>query len=185
MKNIYKIFVISIFLLCCTTPIFAQQSDNVWDYPVKSGTGQWESFRTSQEMHNACQIPEDVLKSLPTDKLAEICLRHPLHGDFIFFNNEREGIKIVINRFNGFIELSKRKDGTMALVNIYQNYPVLNYSPEKGDVNYPVPFEMVFLELLIADELFINQLSNEELLSFLETVKSKYTGKVNNYSVTV
>jgi len=183
MKTIYQILVLFLFLLCCTTPIVGQPSDSVWDYPVKPGTEQWRALHTSQEMRDVCQIPEDVLENLPTDQLAEICLRYPLRGDYVFFDNEREGIKIVISRLNGLIELSRRKDGTRALVNIYQNYPVLNYLPEKGTVNYPIPYEIMLLELLIADDLFINQLSSEELLNLLTIVKNKYSDKVNNNTV--
>jgi len=134
-------------------------------------------------MRDTCQIPVAVLERLSSDQLAEICLKYPLRGDYVFFDNEREGIKIVINRFNGLIELSKRKDGAMALVKIYQNYPVLNFLSEKGSVNYPFVYEIMLIELLLAEDIFINQLSNKELLNLQTIVKNKYSEKAKSNSV--
>ena len=176
-----KIFLILLFALYCTAT-FGQQG-GTWDFPVKPGMEEWKTLHTSQAMRDACQIPDVVLKNTPSNELAKICLKYPLRGDYVFFDNERDGIKAVISRFNGLIELSKRTDGAKALVNIYQNYPILDYLPERGDADYPVPYEIMFLELLMADDAFINQLSNAELSNLLTIVKNKYAEKVNNNSI--
>lgn len=45
---------------------FSQPNNIDWDYPIKPGTEEWTNFKSGQEMLNACQIPENILKNLST-----------------------------------------------------------------------------------------------------------------------
>ena len=38
----------------------------LWDYPVKPGMEKWKQFTKTDEMIQACQIPEEVLNSIST-----------------------------------------------------------------------------------------------------------------------
>ena len=90
------------------------QCDLVWDYPIKPGTDEWEQFRfnkTHQEMVNMLQIPEEIVFSLSTEDLAEICFHHPhfmgliAGGSSFVLNFDR-----FLSEFNGVRELFKRED---------------------------------------------------------------------------
>ncbi|MDR2962076.1 MAG: hypothetical protein LBU90_00305 [Bacteroidales bacterium] len=94
---------------------------------------EWVTFETSEQMVKACQIPFDVLKTVGTKELVEICLNYPLFNNYVAFNDERNGIKTTIEQFNGLQELSLRKDGITELVKIYEDYPVL--SKIQKDIN--------------------------------------------------
>ena len=178
-----KKLTIAIQVLLFYSIIALGQQKGVWDFPIKPGTEDWMAFRTNQEMWDACQIPKDILTNLTTDELAKLCLKYPLRGDYVFYNNERNGIKEVISRFNGFVELSKRTNGARAIIDIYKDYPVLNKMPTKESVDYLVPYNIMFYELLIADSVFINQLDINDLNNLMTIVKGKYTDKLESRNV--
>jgi len=91
-----------------------------WDYPVKPGMKQWEKFKTNKEMVKACQIPNNVLSSLSTDDLTEICLRYPLINDIFAFNQLIDGLDKLFDDFNGIRELFKKEDVEYELLKRYQ-----------------------------------------------------------------
>ena len=55
----------------------------MWDYPVKPGMEEWRQLQSHTEMVSVCQIPEEILSSLSTEDLAELCLRYPMYTDFL------------------------------------------------------------------------------------------------------
>ena len=70
----------------------------------------WSQYQSLEEMLEACQIPEDKLKSMSTDELIEVCMSHPLHFIYSAYNNELRGADVIIRNFNGFSELARRTD---------------------------------------------------------------------------
>lgn len=117
-------------LLFCPLLIVGQ----VWDYPVKPGTEEWKKFNSNEEMVDACQIPEDVLTSLSTDDLTELCLQYPLLYDIFAFDNLNNGLDKLFSDFNGVRELSKRKDVFERLLERYK-YKIQNLSFLEGEVS--------------------------------------------------
>ena len=91
-----------------------------WDYKVKNFTEEWEQL-TTEERTNNCQIPENVLDSLSTDDLVEICMRNPLliawSRSFYHFDDAPDGL---FENFNGARELFKREDAYKGLLKWYQ-----------------------------------------------------------------
>lgn len=90
-----------------------------WDYPIKPGSEEWKKFQNNQEKVEACQIPEEVLTSLPTEDLTELCLQYPLLYDVFAFDNLNRGLDKLYNDFNGIRELYRRKDITTSLTKRY------------------------------------------------------------------
>ena len=91
----------------------------MWDYPVKPGMEEWKQFQSNEEMVRACQIPEEILSSLSTEDLTEICLRYPLLCDVFAFNFLSNGANKLFNDFNGIREFFKRKDASKELLKHY------------------------------------------------------------------
>lgn len=140
-----------------------KQTDMPYEYPIKPGSEQWSTFTTGQQMLEACQIPQKTLSMLSTKALAETCLNYPLFFEYTALNDEREGIKIVIENFNGLRELSKRIDGTLELIKIYKNIPILSKIPTPTSKEYDFPYKLPYIELLLSDDNFISQLNSKEI----------------------
>jgi len=111
-----------------------------WDYPVKPGMEEWKNFNSNEEMVEACQIPENILASLSTEDLTEICLQYPLLNDVFVFNFLSKGADKLFNDFNGIRELFKREEASKELLRHYncemQNISFLDKPAtdlEKGD----------------------------------------------------
>jgi len=117
--NIYSFS--AIVLILAYFPAIAQENP-VWDYPIKPGTEEWKALFTRDEMLKACQIPEEVLKSLPTQDIVIICQNYPLISNYYLYNNLQEGFRKVIPYFNGLQELLTRKDNVQCLMSLLQNY---------------------------------------------------------------
>ena len=96
------------------------QPKGIWDYPVKQGTDEWKRFQRTEEMVNVCQIPEEVLSSLSTEDLTDLCLQYPLLICVFAFNNTNQGLDQLFHEFNGIRELFKRDDASKELLKRYQ-----------------------------------------------------------------
>lgn len=87
----------------------------IWDYPELEGLS-WS------EQVAACQIPEEILSSLTTEELTEICLQYPfLYIDLFTSNNYNItfGFNILYQEFNGIMELFNRADAAKVLLKHY------------------------------------------------------------------
>ena len=86
-----------------------------WDFPVKSGTAEWKTLKSRDEKIKKCQIPSEILKSLTTQELVEICANYPLNMDAYAYSNISIGMAVVTASFNGYQELFKRNDNFFCL----------------------------------------------------------------------
>ena len=160
------------------------QEKIIWDYPVKPGTKEWATFETGEQMFNACQIPSDILSTISTEDLVTVCLNYPLFNDYMAFNDEREGVNVMIKKFNGLWELSKRKDGVKELIKVYTNFPILSQIQKNiTSKDYHIPYKLSFLELVLSDSIFLSQMDNLELGELKKIAVSKYADKLQNTNV--
>ena len=88
------------------TTVYSQ----VYKYPIQPGTDSWKKLMTHDEMVQVTQIPENILKIIPTSDLLSTCFTYPLLMDVFAFNNLKTGYQTVLGKFNGFQELKLRKD---------------------------------------------------------------------------
>ena len=143
MKKYFFILAVCPFLLCCKSgqedvpeePAYTPpcscglewpqeetiyQKEVPWDYPVKPGTEEWEQLSTIQEARDACQIPEDVLSSLSTEDLMQICMQYPFFK-FIYMSSTFDGgLEHTFDSFNGLRELFRRDDALKELMKQYR-----------------------------------------------------------------
>jgi hypothetical protein len=178
------IFSLTAFLLITSSFSAIAQENPIWDYPIKPGTEEWAALSSGQERLAACQIPQEILETLNSKDLARICIEYPRFLDYISFNDERAGIRVVINNFNGLTELSNRNDGAKELLELYKNYPILNHVPEdRTSRDFYSLFRLPFLELILADELFLGKLNNEDMIELEKLVVDKYERKLQHIDV--
>jgi len=162
------------FVVCVAN---AQQS---WDYPVKPGMEAWKQLQSNKEMVNACQIPENVISSLSTEELTELCLRYPLIHDIFAFNNLNSGLDKLFNDFNGIKELYQRSDVLICITMRYsqkmQSFSFLdgiNTDYKKGEFIANVSL----LEVLLSRCVMQNDAKLEEYKDVLRILLSGYENK--------
>lgn len=89
-----------------------------YEYPVVPGTDEWKTFTTHEQMIQACQIPESILKRMTTEALLLTVMDFPLLGDTLLFDNEDAGYKALKENCNALIEFLERDDA----VTVFNNY---------------------------------------------------------------
>jgi len=102
----------------------------VWDYPVKPGTDEWKDLKDYPARIKICQIPEEILFSLTTEELTEICLQYPFLSTDVFSFDFRVSANELYKNFNGIRELFEREDASKELLRHYiyklQNMSILD-----------------------------------------------------------
>jgi hypothetical protein len=111
-----KLFLTSLFAASCFW-CYAQKLG--YDYPVKPGSAQWQAFNNTLDKVKACQIPDALLKNMPTGELLAVCLRYPLLYDYALSDSPYEGLMSVMTSFNGFQEFVNRPDAYSEWFNYY------------------------------------------------------------------
>ena len=166
--------------LCCACLIlagaYAQKTDKPFDFPIKPGSSQWQSFKSMQDMYNACQIPTDVLNSLSTKALLQTCLNYPASAVLLTRNTPQQGFDTWRQHFNGIDALYKRADAVGELLALYTAYDLKGHQQlatdaEKGAYTY----KLRMLEAIMAQKEFIGKLSGAQQKQLIKTGLSHYT----------
>ena len=176
MKNL-----IFVCLILTGFSLFAQEKRLNWDYPVKPGDKQWVEFKTSKQMLDAVQIPQNILEQLSTVELAELCLNYPLFFEYTAVNDGRLAISFMIINFNGLNELSKRKDGAKELMNLYEKFPMFKENTSEEYKKYS--FKLPYLELLLSNDRFLTMLDEQDIAKLKKLVVKKYGEKLESIDI--
>lgn len=132
---------------------------------MKPGSEEWKALKNQREKLDACQIPDEILKSIPMTELMELCFNYPLIYDILAFNSTQDGIDQFKKNFNGFNEFIQHKEAADLLMERYSNLQPRGYNKNWTDI------EKGYFSLnLIATELFLSQ---NEIISKLSTFKKK------------
>lgn len=178
MKTKVLILLVSLF---ASMNLLGQYSiDTPYNYPVKPGTREWANFKTGEERLNACQIPIEVLSKLTTGALVETCMNYPLALEYLLSNDERMAISFMIENFNGLKELSRRTDGTIALLDVYKKISNINDQSGKSQAIVADPLSCGFLELLLVNDVFLEKLRDEDLKYAKLIALNVYEEKLSN-----
>ena len=162
------------------------QSNQQFSYDSVTNPNVWKTFMTFEEMMNATQIPEDILKSIPTDTLVALCINHPMANSYIFYNNNLNGAMSVMERFNGFQELKRRKDTGVKLIDYYENIEIDYNETERNRNPYSCyrteikPFKVGISELIIASKKIEDVYSDKNIDRLERVVNKKHEEKLNN-----
>lgn len=171
-----------IFGMLIFSSICQSQQIKEWTYPVMPGTEQWKAFQSHQEMVDACQIPKNVLKTISTEKLLQLCLDYPLLFDIYAFNQISNGFNSFYSSFNGIQELVKRHDAKDVLLMLYeskiqQQVKVLDNNVvslmEKGKYK----FKVSAIELFIGCPQMQSLLSDQQKTDIISVLMKGYEEK--------
>ncbi len=175
MKNVFFIY-----LIISSFVINAQEKKN-WDYPIKPGTEEWKKLDSNKAKVNACQIPEDILSTISTKDLLDICLQYPLLYDIYAFNSLTDGCNKLFKDFNGIRELFQRKNATLILLSHYinelQRNTLLN-SITTDLVKGEYIILISTLEVLICQAELQDSIPKEEKIAILRSLVQGYEKKL-------
>ena len=127
----------------------------------------WSTYQSLEEMQRACQVPDSILVTLTTEDLVKLCMDYPLYGIYTAYNNEQDGIRVIMDGFNGFGELKKRKDASKALVDCYEAFDadkMVAVMAADVDFNSDLnPLKLGYLELLLSTDEISSMLDAEDV----------------------
>jgi hypothetical protein len=83
-------------------------------YPALPLMSNWP-YGNHATMINACQIPEEVLKNMPTEQLVQTVMAYPLWGDVLAYDSREMAYGAIKRSFNGLRELYLREDALECL----------------------------------------------------------------------
>ena len=139
------------------TPILESMNmprpEGSYTYPIIPTTKEWSELSDREEKETVCQVPFDVLSQQTTQAVIQGLWEYPLNLDFFAWNNYQERYDFVYLRLNAYRELLKRPDAALCLLEKYK----IVAERQKG-----YPFSHYILEMHLAQEYFIMQLSADE-----------------------
>lgn len=161
-------------------------SDTSFDFAEITKPDEWAKFTCLEEMIKACQIPDQIISNLSTQKLLEVCMQYPLVNNYIFYNDQFVGIDNVVKYFNGFTELFKRLDAAETVIDYYYNIDidsVTSYKDKKLHKTGISPLEVDALELIMYSNYIPNLFSSNNIHKLELAVNKVRAGKLRNSEI--
>lgn len=139
------------------------QKPTGFDYPIKPGSAEWRAMTNTLDKVKVCQIPEAILKSMPTEELLDVCLKYPLLYSYIYVDSPYEGLQITVGMFNGLQEFVNREDAFKVW---YTKYSQMNPKDVEKPLNLAdkglFTIDHSALELLVTNENLVARMTTED-----------------------
>lgn len=169
-SKIYFIFIWIAFILNGLPNMSVAQ---VYDFPIKPGGEKWKALKDHDEMVIASQIKEDILKNIQTLDLLETCLTYPLMMDVFAHDSFKQGFELTYKSFNGYKELINRKDYGIVLFNKFKSILLEEINSKNNEIDRGYfTFYISVLEIMLAQQNFLNQLSFDEKYELLKIISA-------------
>jgi hypothetical protein len=176
MKKIIVLLLTLVIVACAKDSKFIEGSNLLYEYKKDTvfffetikDPSVWKTLKNTQEMFDACQIPQETLTKMTTGALIKTCLNHPLIGFYSAFNNELSGIDILVNNINILQELCKREDAAYEL-SVFFNANIYTLST----------FDLGFVELLLASCKLPNTFSDRNIPILMNAVEKSLNEMVS------
>jgi hypothetical protein len=180
MKHKFFLFAVLSLLTCVLNAQIAIDKKVTWDYPVKPGTEEWKKCNSPEEIYQALQIPENVLKKIDTESLVQICLNYPATTVFHIFNTPQQGFDGFYKQFNGIQELMRRKDAGVYLLNKYADMSMKDFNPlwtleEQGQFVE----KFYYMELFLVQPTIMQSFSKKERKILMKESLNKFDMKLS------
>jgi hypothetical protein len=146
--------------------ICAQIESKLWNYSQMKEhqeNGKWIEKPYAEKL-STLQVPDSIIRSIPTSDLLDVCLSYPLNGDMLLFNNINAGFQHVISNFNGWKEYLKRKDAIIVNCKKFdQDLNVENIEQFAKDQNKDIFRNSIFfIEKMISQTDLVNNCTIDE-----------------------
>lgn len=94
----------------------SSQTADTYSFPFQPGDETWKTYQSADDLKEALQIPSDVIKSIATDKLLDLCISYPYNIDMLSTDKAEDGFNLLRSEFNGYAELLTRNDLASVLI---------------------------------------------------------------------
>ena len=175
------VFILFICAFCLFTDVLhAQTTEKItWDYPIKPSSEQWRQLKSVEQMYQACQIPDNVLKRIDTETLVDICLNFPAPPLFPLYNYPQQAFMTYFSNFNGIRELFERKDAGHYLLKKYAMMSFADFNPlwplhQQGEF----VSHYKFIEAILAQPQIISTLDEKDRKALLKETLKKIDEKL-------
>ena len=118
---------------------------------------EWKAMSVPERVA-VSQIPDDILKSLPTEDLVMYCMNVNMMGDMYAFNNLKEGFERLVFRYNSLQELQNKKNSGSELLRLYKALDL--YELSENDRFSTI--RLSFLEMVLAQDHVLETLTEKE-----------------------
>ena len=151
-----------------------------WRYPLAPGMEEWAIFRTGVEKYRVRQIPVVFLKSMSTKEIVYTCLNYPNFTEFLYFDNIKQAMDLMSNRFDGFIELATRKDNAECLLMVLRSCNYFDNFVMRDDEIYPgsLSYLYMFVETLSSMEWVLVNANSEQIREMASISMNNLTVKM-------
>ena len=158
---------------------YLKSASEIWDYPVKPGMEQWRQFKSMDEMYQACQLPENIIKTLDTESLVHICYNFPAYMGLFFYNSPQDGFNVFHSHFNGIRELLQREDAGYYMLEKYKSLTVEDFDPSWSlvDKGY-FAYKYMYFETLLAQPQIVQSMDAYGRKEFLQEATQKFEMKL-------
>jgi hypothetical protein len=145
-----------------------------WNYPCKPGIECWNALTSVAERQEACQIKGIDLSILSTEELLLITMEHPFFRSYVLSDNPIRAMQNAVGTFNGYRELLNRADAMTAIRNVYlkEDFDKLVGMRDTAEIG-SYTLQWVGVELLMANDKLLRQLSDSEKVLFLKELVGK------------
>lgn len=155
------------------TPAYAANEliNEPYEYPVVPGTEEWAELMSFPEKIEVCKIPEGKVEAMSTEALIETILNHPLW--IIYFAYDMDVVYDIYceDIIVALQELEQREDADELLLKRYQTDQVAPMSVNNAEDSQGSKSD--FLEILLAQPVFYDNLDKEELSDLDKEVSEK------------
>lgn len=117
-----------LFVICLSSTASAKQVEpdytveTPYEYPITASSPEWLKMPSHFERVEACQIPDDILKSMTTPALVETVSNYPLLVDLLLFDEADYAFEVVSTGFNGITELISRPDAYEEIITYVERH---------------------------------------------------------------
>ncbi len=158
------VFLLSLLAIC--VQFYGQGSySKYFQYPIKQSTKEWQEIKTPAKRVAALQIPETKIKTIPTSDLLDICLDYPCLIDIFLYDNYQKGMDAITTDFNGFKELSIRRDLAKILLDRkeLESSRIMTFEPSDSLAIGHYSIQRFVADLLLSQSEVFVQLQIEDL----------------------
>ena len=143
----------------------------------------WRTYNNLEEMLKACQLPEEMIKIMSTENLIHTLMSHPLYFIYSAYNNEFDGVNVVLDNFNGFQALIERDSIAEKIIDYYARLDVeeaVETTKKSVIAENLTIYHLDFLELVIATKKIPEIFNQQYIDRFEKTMNEKYEAKLSH-----
>lgn len=170
MKRYFLMLIIAVIVFSCT-------NKNPVKYEYSPETSYDMDEFSVPERKISFQIPENILAAMTTEELIQAYLNYPYRVIMFAYNSLQDGFERISRDFNGLSPLLKREDLYEAALDFYKDMDPAGY----GDTDVgEFTFQFMYIEMLLAQEVLLNNLSDKEIKELIIVLLDKYQVKAEH-----